>query len=127
MIVIHNYHFLLYIYIYLLIIQSKGLKLCYATGDPHYITYDGILLHYHGLCKFDLSSPLSQTQVEALGLIYFRIFSKNELRYGSEAISYPRYVELHIYGSVIRIDKMKYVTVSTCDTIVDYIYVDSSL
>ena len=75
------------------------------------MTFDGLLIHYQGICKLDMASPLSKTLVKSKGLEYFQIFTKNEHRHGSTAVSYPRYIELHIFDQVIRVDKTKFITV----------------
>ena len=43
-------------------------KTCYASGDPHYTTFDGETIHFMGHCKYLLSgtppdSTLDQFQV----------------------------------------------------------------
>ena len=84
------------------------MALCYASGDPHYRTFDAQMIHFQGICKYDLASP----KMEYPGLPYFRVLTKNEERNDNNVVSYIRYTEIHVFGSVIRLDRNKEVYVS---------------
>jgi hypothetical protein len=43
---------------------------CYATGDPHYHTFDGKRYDFMGLCEYVLSKDLDNS---------FKVLTKNEL------------------------------------------------
>ena len=89
----------------LLIIE---LNLCYVSGDPHYRTFDGEMIHFQGMCTYNLATPLQQYP----GLEHFSILTRNERRNGGTTVSYPRYVEVKVYGKTIRMERNKVITVS---------------
>ena len=66
------------------------------------------MLHFQGICKYDMASP----KMEYAGLPYFRVLTKNEERNDNNVVSYIRYTEIHVFGSVIRLDRNKEVYVS---------------
>ncbi|KAI0209188.1 hypothetical protein LSAT2_006158 [Lamellibrachia satsuma] len=80
---------------------------CYASGDPHYRTFDAAMLHFQGICKYDMASP-KQTYPD---MPYFNVYSKNEERNDNNIVSYIRYMEIHVFGAVIRLDRDKKVYV----------------
>lgn len=82
--------------------------ICYVSGDPHYRTFDGLILHYQGVCRYNLAS----SQQHFPTLPYFRVLAKNERRPGSTHVSYTRYVDVEIFGHNVRLDKGKKVYVS---------------
>ena len=83
-------------------------SICYVSGDPHYRTFDGLPLHYQGVCRYNLASPQLPYRV----LPYFRVFAKSERRHGNEDVAYTRYVDIEIFGYTVRLDKGKNVYVS---------------
>ena len=87
---------------------DSEVALCYVSGDPHYRTFDGKMMHYQGMCTFDMATPLE----EYPGLPYFSVVTRNERRYGSTTVSYLRYVEVHVFGHVVRMEKNKEIYVS---------------
>ena len=87
-----------------------GVAVCYASGDPHYRTFDAQMIHFQGICKYDMASP--KQVAETANLPYFRVLTKNEERHGSTTVSYIRYMEIHVFGSVIRLDHDREVYVS---------------
>ena len=89
-------------------ILTIELNLCYVSGDPHYRTFDGEMIHFQGMCTYNLATPLQQYP----GLEHFSILTRNERRNGGTTVSYPRYVEVKVYGKTIRMERNKVITVS---------------
>ena len=67
--------------------------MCFASGDTHYKTFDGEMLHFQGICKYTMVSPKST----ATGIPAFKVQVKNE----------RRNVEVHVYGKIIRLGRDK--------------------
>ena len=89
-----------------------------ASGDPHYKTYDGNLIHFMGTCKYTLTK--STIEDDACG---FNVEVKNEHRKKKSDVSYTRYVDVKIYGISVRILPGGKVLVSMilCNSLLAYI------
>jgi hypothetical protein len=82
--------------------------MCFATGDPHYFTFDREMLHFQGACKYDMVSP----KASATGMPNFNVYVKNERRGSNSHVSYTKYVEVQVAGTVIRIGRDKVITIN---------------
>ena len=89
-------------------VLSSEVATCYLSGDPHYNLFDGLMLHYQGVCRYDLASSRERYP----DLPYFRVLAKSERRHGNMHYSYPRYVDVEVFGHTVRLDKGKKVYVS---------------
>jgi hypothetical protein len=57
--------------------------ICDGSGDPHYYTPDGALIHFMGTCKYTLwNSTIPNDRCE------FRVETKNERRYGNNDVAH---------------------------------------
>ncbi|CAI9736034.1 Hypothetical predicted protein [Octopus vulgaris] len=70
---------------------------CSASGDPHYRTFDGQLIHFMGTCKYTLARSL-----QSKGAGFFNVEVKNENR-GNAKVSYTRMVDIILEGVRIRL------------------------
>ncbi|CAC5407900.1 unnamed protein product [Mytilus coruscus] len=70
---------------------------CEGSGDPHYYTPDGAVIHFMGTCKYTLwKSTIPDDQCE------FKVETKNERRYGYTHVSYTRMIDFYMGNSQIR-------------------------
>uniref|UniRef100_A0A6I8NET5 VWFD domain-containing protein n=1 Tax=Ornithorhynchus anatinus TaxID=9258 RepID=A0A6I8NET5_ORNAN len=85
---------------------QNGLRGCYpirfgscsASGDPHYISFDGRRFDFMGTCVY-LFAGLCQSSP---GLQDFQVLVENEHR-GSQTVSYTRAVRVKVYGLQIAV------------------------
>lgn len=79
---------------------ENKLTSCFSAGDPHYFTFDGERYHFQGLCKYTMTENQCPEKMPP-----FKVTSKNEVRGTNTDVTYPKYVEVEVYGTVIRLDK----------------------
>lgn len=69
---------------------------CTASGDPHYRTFDGEMIHFHGACKYILAAS-SDKQCG------FSVEGKNEYRGKNRKVSYMRLVDFWYQDRIYRL------------------------
>ena len=77
-----------------------------ASGDPHYKTYDGQMIHFMGTCKYILTKSMTTDKCA------FSVEVKNEHRGHNKRVSFTRMVDVKIYGKTVRITQGGNVLVS---------------
>ena len=88
---------------------AAEIAVCYASGDPHFRTFDAKMIHFQGICKYDMASPKQAYP----GLDNFNVYIKTEERHDNNIVSYVGYMEILVFGYVIRLGRNKVVTVGT--------------
>ncbi|GFR93194.1 zonadhesin-like [Elysia marginata] len=75
--------------------KEKSLCECSASGDPHYRTFDGQMIHFQGACTY----TLAQSTQSRKGRCPFRVDVKNEHRGGNTRVTFTRVVYVRVKGT----------------------------
>lgn len=78
---------------------------CMATGDPHYRTFDGQMIHFMGECKYTLS------KFDSTDNCAFNVEVKNVKRHENARVSFTRLVDVKVPGFNIRLLQKRRLTV----------------
>ena len=71
---------------------------CDGSGDPHYYTPDGAVIHFMGTCKYTLwNSTIANDPCE------FRVETKTERRSGNNNVAWTRFIDFYMKNTKIRI------------------------
>ncbi|XP_054553156.1 IgGFc-binding protein [Talpa occidentalis] len=76
----------------------NSLGICQASGDPHYLTFDGRRFDFMGTCTYLLTGTCGPTGT----LPAFRVLVQNEHR-GSQTVSYTRAVRVEAHGVKVEV------------------------
>ncbi|ELW56473.1 Zonadhesin [Tupaia chinensis] len=78
--------------------HPQGTATCTASGDPHYLTFDGALHHFMGTCTYILSRPCWTTSLEN-----YTVSATNENRGGNLEVSYVSAVHVQVFNHKISV------------------------
>lgn len=87
--------------------SSPGTATCVASGDPHYLTFDGALHHFMGTCTYLLTEPCWPSYREN----NFVVSATNEVRDGNLEASYVKAVHVQVFDLKISLLKGRKVVV----------------
>ena len=82
-------------YIFSLFLEKPDCA-CTVSGDPHYRTFDGQMIHLMGICKYTLAKSTEDAPH------FFTVEVKNEHR-GNKRVSYTRMVDVKVSNVIIRL------------------------
>lgn len=95
--------------------SPSGTATCIASGDPHYLTFDGALHHFMGTCTYVLTQPCWPKSQDN----NFVVSATNEIRGGNMEVSYVKAVHVQVFDLKISLFKGQKVMVCVLYCLLD--------
>ncbi|XP_059547948.1 zonadhesin [Myotis daubentonii] len=73
--------------------HATGTATCTASGDPHYLTFDGALHHFMGTCSYTLTQLCWPRSFDN----YFVVSTTNEFQGGNAEVSHVTAVHIQVF------------------------------
>lgn len=97
------------------VLSSPGAATCIASGDPHYLTFDGALHNFMGTCTYVLTRPCWSNIQEN----NFVVSVTNEIRDGNLEVSNVKAVHVQVFDLKISLFKGRRVVVCVFHCLLD--------
>ncbi|XP_041034717.1 zonadhesin-like [Carcharodon carcharias] len=81
--------------------KPVAFETCLISGDPHYLTFDGLAHHFQGKGRYTLATTYKPSET----LQPFNLEGKNQVEKGNKKISYLSAVYIDVYGHSIEFHK----------------------
>nr|XP_048720352.1 IgGFc-binding protein-like [Caretta caretta] len=94
--------------------KPTGFGKCLITGDPHYLTFDGLMHHFQGKHTYMLSQTVSSIPDR---LPSFSIEGKNKLFPGGSPISFLQEIHVTVYNHTVWFRQKKQLVLDGVKTI----------
>ncbi|XP_074710555.1 IgGFc-binding protein [Strix uralensis] len=74
---------------------------CWAWGDPHYKSFDGLNFDFQGTCTYTMAESCGNDTT----LVPFKVEGKNDIRGGVKSVSYVGLANIKVYGQHVSIHR----------------------